>query len=48
MSKQEQEIIEQIAKLPPELQDKFLERIQGATMAMDVLKPQPQPSEPRA
>lgn len=37
MSEKEKDMLEKIAALPAPLQDKFLERIQGATMALDVL-----------
>ena len=39
MSEKQKEILDRLGKLPAPLQDKFLDRIQGATMAMDVLAP---------
>jgi len=35
MSEKEKEIVEKIAALPPQLQDKFLDRVEGAIMALD-------------
>jgi hypothetical protein len=37
VSEKEKALLEGIAKLPDKLQDKFLERIQGAVMALDTL-----------
>lgn len=37
MSEKQKQILDKFAKLPEPLQDKFLDRIQGATMALDVL-----------
>lgn len=46
MSEKEKAMIENIAKLPPELQDKFADKIEGAAMALDILgKPQPMNEE---
>ena len=38
MSEKEKAMLEKLAALPAPLQDRFLDRIQGATMALDVLK----------
>ena len=38
MSEKEKSMIEKIAKLPPELQDKFADKLDGAAMARDVLE----------
>lgn len=38
MSEKEKTMIEKIAKLPPELQDKFCDKLDGAVMAMDILE----------
>lgn len=38
MSEKEKSMIEKIAKLPPELQDKFADKLDGAAMALDVLE----------
>lgn len=37
MSEKEKTILEKMAQLPPELQDKFLDKIDGAIMALDML-----------
>ena len=37
-SEKEKSMIEKIAKLPPELQDKFADKLDGAAMALDVLE----------
>lgn len=37
MSELEKDIIEGVAKLPEELQNKFAEQITGAAMAVDIL-----------
>ena len=37
MSEKEKDMLQKIAALPAPLQDKFLERIQGAVMALDTL-----------
>lgn len=44
MSEKEKAMLEKLAALPEPLQDRFLDRIQGATMALDMLKP-PLPKE---
>lgn len=38
MSEKEKSMIEKIAKLPSELQDKFADKLDGAAMALDVLE----------
>lgn len=43
MSEQEREMIEQIKQLPPALQEKFLERLEGALMAMDAMAQKQKP-----
>ena len=35
MSEKEKSMIEKIAKLPPELQDKFADKLDGAAMALE-------------
>lgn len=37
MSEKEKTVIEKMAQLPPELQDKFVDKIDGAIMALDML-----------
>lgn len=37
MSEKEKAMLEKLAALPAPLQDRFLDRIQGATMALDML-----------
>ena len=37
MSEKEKTLTEQIGKLPPELQERFLAQAQGAAMALDLL-----------
>lgn len=37
MSEKEKTILEKMAQLPPELQDKFVDKIDGAVMALDML-----------
>lgn len=38
MSEKEKAIIQKIAQLPPELQDKMAAQIDGAVMALDMLE----------
>lgn len=38
MSEKEKVILSKMAKLPEPLQDKFLDRIEGAAMALDLMK----------
>lgn len=38
MSEKEKNMIEKIAKLPPELQNRLCDKIDGAVMALDTLK----------
>lgn len=38
MSEKEKTMIEKIAKLPPELQNRLCDKIDGAVMALDTLK----------
>ena len=45
MSEKEKAMLEKLAALPEPLQDRFLDRIQGATMALDMLKPPPTKDE---
>lgn len=42
MSEKEKSMIEKIAKLPPELQDKFCDKLDGAVMALDMLGAKPE------
>ena len=37
MSEKEKAMCEKIAKLPPELQEKFFDKVDGAVMAMNLL-----------
>lgn len=37
MSEKEKTMLKKIAQLPPELQDKLADRIDGAVMALDML-----------
>ena len=37
MSEKEKQMLEKISKLPAALQEKFVDRLQGAVMALDVL-----------
>lgn len=37
MSDKEKEMVQKISELPDRLQDKFLDRLDGAVMALDVL-----------
>lgn len=45
MSEKEKKMIEKIAKLPPELQDKFADKLDGAVMALDMLDRQKKKEE---
>lgn len=38
MSEKEKAILSKMAKLPEPLQDKFLDRLEGAAMAIDMMK----------
>ena len=38
MSEKEKKIVEGIAKLPGPMKDRFLDKIEGAVMALDLLK----------
>lgn len=38
MSEKEKAILNKMAKLPEPLQDKFLDRLEGAAMAIDMMK----------
>ena len=38
MSSKEKEILDKMAKLPEPLQDKFLDRLEGAAMALNLMK----------
>lgn len=38
MSEKEKTILDKIAKLPPELQDRLVDKLDGAVMALDVLE----------
>lgn len=38
MSDKEKEMAQKIAELPDRLQDKFLERLEGAVMALDAMQ----------
>lgn len=38
MSEQEKALVEKIAKLPPELQNRFSDKVDGAAMALEALK----------
>mgnify|MGYP007104056455 CR=1 FL=1 len=40
MSEKEKKIAEGISKLPDELKDRFLDKIEGAVMALDLTKPE--------
>lgn len=46
MSEKEKRIAESIAKLPDPLKDRFLDKIEGAAMAMDLLGASPLKSVP--
>ena len=47
MSEKEKDIVEKIAAMPKALQDKFLDQLQGAALAMDALAAQGgEPGEP--
>lgn len=37
MSEKEKQIMHEISKLPPNLKDRFLDKIEGAAMALDAL-----------
>lgn len=39
MSEKEKKIVEGIAKLPGPMKDRFLDKIEGAVMALDMLAP---------
>ena len=41
MSEKEKRIMEGVAKLPPQLKDRFLDKIEGAVMALDLTSPPP-------
>ncbi len=43
MSEREKQILEGVSKLPDKLQDRFLDQIQGASMALDMLGTAPAP-----
>lgn len=43
MSEREKQILEGVSKLPDKLQDRFLDQIQGASMALDMLGTVPAP-----
>lgn len=45
MSEKEKAMLEKLAALPEPLQDRFLDRIQGATMALDMLGASPPKDE---
>lgn len=48
MSEKEKKIVEGIAKLPGPMKDRFLDKIEGAVMALDMLAPQKgEQNEPR-
>ena len=38
MSEKEKTILSKMARLPEQLQDKFLDRLEGAAMAIDMMK----------
>lgn len=38
MSEKEKTILEKMAQLPPELQDKLVDKIDGAVMVLDMLE----------
>ena len=40
MSEKEKKIAENISKLPEPLKDRFLDKIEGAVMALDLTKPE--------
>lgn len=42
MSEKEKSILEKIAQLPAPLQDKFLDRLEGARLAIDAMSNQPE------
>ena len=45
MSDKEKEIAVLVSRLPPDLQDKFLDQARGAAMALDAIGvPQPEPA----
>ena len=39
MSEREKQILEGVSKLPDPLKDRFLDKIEGAVMALDMTKP---------
>ena len=39
LSEKEREILDKLAKLPPAMQDRFLDRLQGAADALDTMAP---------
>lgn len=45
MSKEEKTLYEKLGKLPPALQDRFEDQIDGAAMALAILAPQNQEKE---
>lgn len=45
MSEKEKNLLEQIAELPPDVQDKFLLMAQGAAVAVDCAKPKTEERE---
>ena len=48
MSEKEKKIVEGIAKLPDQMKERFLDKIEGAVMALDMLAPQKgEQDEPR-
>lgn len=42
MSEKEKQLLDKIAKLPEPLQDKFLDRLEGARLAIDVIGAPPE------
>lgn len=45
MSEKEKQILHEISKLPPNLKDRFLDKIEGAAMALDALGTAPKTDE---
>ncbi len=45
MSEKEKSLVEKIAAMPDRLKEKFLDKADGALMAMDAMKEQPEKKE---
>lgn len=45
MSEREQAMMQNLSKLPPTLQDRFLDQVQGAAMALEEMEQDEPPTE---